>query len=338
MSRPSLPASLPASLKVTIADRFTAEATAWLKSHTEFDVAVSTDPTRLAETEALIVRSQFKLPKEVLAAMPRLKFVVTATVGFDHIDLEECRVREIKVAHCPDAHSAPATEHTWALLLACARKLKAADKTVRLQEWDREPLLGMGFYGKTHGIIGLGRIGTRVAKVARAFGMQVVAHDPYRENDYFARHEAQRVGIDELFHLSDSISIHVPLTRETRGRINKNLFEFLKPHSILVNTSRGGVVKEDDLVLHLKAGGHGAFGLDVFTQEPMRKGYELQNFAQVVMTPHIGANTREAFDAVSMEAAHNLVGLLTGGPVSGPLPPPEDWYRAVSGLAVSVGV
>lgn len=315
--------------KVTIADRFTANAAAWLKSHGNFNVVNSTDPARLAETEGLIIRSQFKLTKDAIASMPKLKAVVTATVGFDHIDIPACIERGIKVAHSPEAHSAAAAELTWALLLACARKLKAADKTVRTQNWDREPLLGWQFQGKTHGIIGLGRIGTRVAKVARAFGMTVVAHDPYRENDYFAEHEAERLGLDELFHVSDSVSLHVPLTKETNGRINRVQFDFLKPQSILVNTSRGGVIKEDDLVLHLKAGGVGAFGLDVFTQEPMRERYELLNFPQVVMTPHIGANTREAFDAVSMEAARNLVGLLTNGPVSGPLPPNEDWYRRV---------
>lgn len=324
--------------KITIADRFTAEATAWLKSHAEFDVVTSTDPARLRETEGLIVRSGFKLPKEVLDQMPALKAVVTATIGFDHIDLAECASRGIRVAHSPNAHVNPAVELTWALLLAAARKLKAADKTARLLEWDREPLLGIELHGKTHGIIGLGRIGSRVAAIARAFGMNVVAHDPYRDNEYFGRHQAMRLGLDELFHVADTVSIHVPLTKETKGRINRVEFGFLKPDSIVINTSRGGVIKEDDLVLHLKAGGHGVFGLDVFTQEPMRKGYELLNFPQVVVTPHIGANTREAFSGVSMEAARNLVGLLTDGPVSGPLPPQEDWYRAVSGLAVSVGV
>lgn len=322
----TMTAPAKSQLKITIADRFTVDATAWLKSHHELDVVTSTDPARLAETEGLIIRSQFKLTKEVLATMPKLKAVVTATVGFDHIDLAACAERGIQAAHSPEAHSASACEMTWALLLACARKLKAADKVARTQEWDREPLLGWQFSGKTHGIIGLGRIGSRVAKVARAFGMNVVAHDPYKENEDFAKNEATRQGLDELFHVSDSVSLHVPLTRETRGRINKVQFGFLKPQSILVNTSRGGVIKEDDLVLHLKAKGHGTFGLDVFTQEPMRKGYELVDFPQVVMTPHIGANTREAFDAVSMEAARNLVALLTGGSVTGPLPPPEAWY------------
>lgn len=325
-------------MKITIVDRFTAEATAWLKSHAQHDVVVTTDPERLKVTDALILRSQYKLPKEVLDTMPNLKYAVTATVGFDHIDLAECEVRGIKVAHCPDAHSAAACEHTWALLLACARKMIASDKVVRTQNWDREPLLGTEFAGKVHGIVGLGRIGSRVAKVARAFGMTIVAHDPYRDNAYFAEREATRVGLDELFHLADSISLHVPLTKETKGRINKVEFAFLKPHSIVVNTSRGGVIKEDDLVLHLKANGHGLFGMDVFTQEPLRKGYELQNFPQVTMTPHIGANTREAFSAVSMEAARNLLALMAGQSVSGPLPPPEEWYRAASGLAISHGV
>lgn len=329
-------------IQVTIADRFSANASAWLKSHAALNVEFSTSPERLAETEALIVRSQFRLPKDVLAQMPKLKVVVTATVGFDHIDLDFCRERGIKAAHSPKSHTTPAVELTWALLLACARKLKEADKTVRSSEWNREPLLGLQFEGKTHGIYGLGRIGTRVAKIARAFGMNVIAYDPYRDNEYFGQHGVMRVGYSELFNLSDSMSVHVPLTRETKGRINKYDFDYLRPGSILVNTSRGGVIKEDDLVLHLKAGGHGVFGLDVFEQEPLRKNYELLTFPQVVATPHIGANTREAFDAVSMEAAQNLVSLLElekhPTPVSGPLPPPEDWYRAVSGLAVSVGV
>jgi D-3-phosphoglycerate dehydrogenase len=273
-----------------------------------------------------------------LRELPNLRAIVTATVGFDHIDLAACAERGVAVAHSPLAHADSAAELTWALLLTCARKIKQADAMARKSEWSRDSLMGFQLAGKTHGIIGLGRIGTRVARMARGFGMNVVAHDPYRDNEWFKTHEAERVGLDELFHMATTVSIHTPLTRETNGRIHRIHFDHLKADSILINTARGGIIKEDDLILHLKNKGPGHFGLDVFSQEPLRKGYDLLNFPQVVMTPHIGATTLEALEAVSFESARNLVGLLTNGAVSGPLPPHEEWYQAVSGLAVSVGV
>jgi D-3-phosphoglycerate dehydrogenase len=146
-------------------------------------------------------------------------------------------------------------------------------------------------------------------------------------------HGAQRVGVDELFHLADTISIHTPLTRETKGRINRIHFDMLRPDSIIINTARGGILKEDDLLLHLKNKGLGTFGLDVFQNEPLKSGSEFLLYPQVVLTPHIGATTVEAFKGVSMEAAKNLVGLLRNEAVTGPLPPREEWFQAVSQLA-----
>ena len=331
-----------------VCDRFSAEGIAWLKSHgghevlhlpevqtaAQLEAALPLETVhKLSNVEGLIARSKFKVNKDFLEKVPNLKAFVTATVGFDHIDLEACATRGVGIAHCPDSHSASAAELTWALVLACAKKLRAAEATARTQDWNREPLLGWQLDGKTHGIFGLGRIGARVARIAQGFGMRVVAHDPYRNNQWFEKHSCERVGVDELFHMSDTVSLHVPMTRETKGRINRIQLDLLKPDSIVVNTSRGGVLKEEDLVIHLKNKGPGTFGLDVFNFEPLRADSELLKFPQVVLTPHIGATTHEAFKAVSMEAAKNLMGLLRNQAVSGPLPPPEEWFKAVSELA-----
>ncbi len=333
-----------------VCDRFSAEGIAWLKSHSGHEVIHLPDvqtfagleaaiaagelpSSPLTEIEGLIARSKFKLSEDFLARLPKLKAFVTATVGFDHIDLIASAKRGVAIAHCPDSHSASAAELTWALVLACAKKFRAAEAIARTQDWNREPLNGWQLDGKTHGIYGLGRIGARVAKMAQGFGMRVVAHDPYRSSQWFEQHGCERVGVDELFHVADTVSLHVPLTRETKGRIHRIHFDLLKPDSIIVNTSRGGVLKEEDLLLHLKNKGPGSFGLDVFNHEPLKVDSELFKYPQVVLTPHIGATTHEAFKAVSMEAAKNLMGLLRNQAVSGPLPPPEEWFKAVSELA-----
>lgn len=317
---------------ITIADRFTVEAKAWLQGKSQFEVSTDTSPEALATTEGLIIRSGFALNQERLAAMPKLRAVVTATAGFDHIDMDACTARGIKLAHCPDSHSAAAAELTWALVLACARNLKKADAMARSGDWRRGDLVGIELQGLTYGIMGLGRIGSRVAKVAQAFGMTVVAFDPYKEPSWFAERGVERVGLDELFQLGNVISLHVPKTPETIHRIHRIHLSRLGPQSILVNTSRGGVIKESDLLEHLRAGCPGHFGLDVFANEPLSKASGLLDFPNLVLTPHIGANTETAFKAVSFEAARNLVALLSDKAATGPLPPNEEWFQTVSRL------
>lgn len=318
---------------VTIADRFSSDAQAWLKSHAFLDVSDRAVPERLAETEGLIVRSQTKITRQSLATMPRLKAIATATAGFDHIDIAACAERGIRLAYSPLAHTQPAAELTWALVLACARRLKAADLQVREGEWDRDALTGLQLSGQTYGVVGLGRIGRTVAALAKAFGMRVVAYDPHRERSYFAECGTEQVGLDELFHFASVISLHVPLTRETRGLIHRERLRRLSADSIVVNTSRGGVINEGELLEHLRGRGPGMFALDVYATEPLPVGSGLLEFPQILLTPHIGAQTQAAFTAVSFEAARNLVALMAGETVQTPLPPKEEWYHATSHLA-----
>lgn len=337
---------------ILVLDRFAGESLAWLQTHSEYETLALPD-IRTAKSLAdflitasinshwvvgLITRSKFQLNQTSLEMLPHLEAFVTATVGFDHIDFIACKKRNIKLAYCPHAHSASAAELTWALLLACAKKLPKANRATQTGIWNRSEFMGVELAEKTHGIFGLGRIGSRVAQIAQAFGMQTIAYDPYRDDSWFQKHNTTRVGVDELFHLADSISIHAPLTFETKGRVHRIHLATLKEHSILINTARGGILNEEDLILHLKKNGPGFFGLDVLQEEPLRTDSDLLKYPdQVILTPHIGANTFEAFQAVSYEAARNLIALLRNKAISTPLPPLDEWFLSISGPSELAG-
>ena len=312
--------------RVAILDRFHHEALQSLKSNGEFEVV---EAASASDADALIIRTKTKVDAAFLKLHPKVRAIVTATVGFDHIDLEACAKAQVKVAHCPDSHTQATAELTWALVLACARRTLESDRAVRAGLWDRDQLVGTELGGHTYGIAGLGRIGSRVAKIAQAFGMNVVAFDPYRDDDYFAARDVSRVGLDELFHLSQVISLHVPNTRETRGMVHRYRLDLLKHGHILVNTSRGGVIVESDLIDYFRAGGLARIGLDVFESEPLSRESGLLTHPHILLSPHLGANTAKAFRAVSFEAAANLSRLLKNEAPTGPLPPPEDGYQAI---------
>lgn len=316
------------AISIAITDRFHAEALASLKTNPALNV-VGFDESTLPELQGLIVRSQTRIDSAFLAKAPKLKALVTATVGFDHLDIKACTARGVRIAHCPDSHTAATAEHTFALVLACAREIPENNAAVRTGEWRRNRHNGIELSGKTYGVIGLGRIGSRVARIAQGFGMKVVAFDPHRDDSYFTERGATRVGLDELFHLANVISAHVPKTPDTRHMIHGYRLGLLHNDSILVNTSRGGVVKEDDLIAHLRQKKHGRFGLDVFESEPLARDSSLLDWPQLIVSPHVGAQTVEAFRAVSYEAGHNLLSLLGNLTPTGPLPPPEEWYSAI---------
>jgi D-3-phosphoglycerate dehydrogenase len=263
--------------------------------------------------------------------------VVTATSGFDHIDLKATAERGVTVMHTPDANAASACELTWALILACARKLPSGAKALKAGDWTREPLVGTQVSGKTLGIVGLGRIGTRVARVGQALGCRIIAFDPYLDESDFTRHCAERVGFDELLRIADIVSFHVPATTETKFMLRREGLEAMNRHAILVNASRGSVVSERDLTEALRERWIGALGLDVFEREPLPRDSKLLNFQNVVMTPHLGAATHEAFAAASREAALKLIAYQQRGEISDALPPRADWFTASFGLGSGPG-
>lgn len=320
-------------MKVLVTDRFSSEALAKLKSRSKLEVAQSASflpsADELKDTSALIIRSRTKINAEILAQAPMLKVIVTSTSGFDHIDFAATQKHSVTVMHTPEANAQSAAELTWLLALACARKFTQANAQLKKGEWNRELLAGNTLSGKTYGIVGLGRIGSRVAKFAAAFGMDVIAFDPYVEPEAFARAHAARTSVEELFRTADFVSLHVPATPETKKMINFRALEGASSDLILVNTSRGDVINEPELIKALEQKLIKAVGLDVFASEPLAPSSPLLKMPQVVLSPHVGATTVEAFAASSSEAATKIIDFFENGRTSDVLPPKTSWFSSM---------
>jgi D-3-phosphoglycerate dehydrogenase / 2-oxoglutarate reductase len=316
--------------RVMITDRFEIDSFAHLKSDPRLDVVQSKShqPTadELSQVDGLIIRSRTRVDEAFLAQAPRLKVIVTSTSGFDHLDLTATHSRGVRVMYTPEANAASACELTWSLVLACARKLVDAHRAVKNGEWRRDALLGVQLSGKTYGVIGLGRIGTRVAKVAQAFGMKTMAFDPYKDDEVFEALGIQRISLEEMMKLADFVSVHVPASDETHYMLTRNLLDSANRNLILVNTSRGSVVSEQDLVEALTLEWIAACGLDVFEKEPLQRHSGLMALKNVVLSPHIGATTHEAFAQASREAAGKILEFVASGTVTDPLPPKDPWW------------
>lgn len=302
---------MSAPFQVLITDRFSLDALAFLRTKNELEIKTSRSPDPLAEemasANALIIRSRTKITEDLLSQAPHLELIITATSGFDHIDLDATRSKEIPVLYTPDANAASAAELTWALVLACARKIPAAHQAIKAGNWNRNLLMGTELSQKTYGIIGLGRIGKRVARIAKAFNMKVIAFDPYINPIDFEKEGVECVGFEEVLKLSDVLSLHVPSTNETYKMINSSCLEFINRGIIFVNTSRGSVVDEEALAHALESGWISQCGLDVFEKEPLPRNSHLLQQPQVVFSPHLGATTNEAFAAASQEAANKVL-------------------------------
>jgi len=265
----------------------------------------------LGDYDALVVRSATQVTAELLAAGRCLKVVGRAGIGVDNVDVDAATDRGVLVVNAPTANLLSATEHTFALLLALARNVAAADAALKSGAWDRKPFLGVELQGKTMGVIGFGRIGQRVAARARAFDMRVVAYDPFLDAQAARRLEVELLPLEELLPRADVVTLHTPLTSETRNLLNAARLALLPPGALLVNCSRGGVVDEAALLAALEAGRLGGAGLDVFAEEPPRD-FALIRHPRVVATPHLGAQTREAQERISTETAEMVLAALAG--------------------------
>lgn len=318
--------------RVLITDRFSQEAFLTLASQAYLDVQKTPSPNLkdvdLKDVHGLIIRSRTPIDEALLNRAKKLQVIITATSGFDHIDLKACEKWGITVMFTPEANVESAVQLTWALVLACANKILPAHKQMKAGEWQRDLVVGTELSKKTYGVVGLGRIGQRVADIAAAFGMRVIAYDPYIEDGIFREAGATRVAYEEILKSADVLSFHVPRTSETEYMLNRSHFEYIHRGLILINTSRGSVIKELDLIEALDNGWLGAVGLDVYEKEPLQRSSKLASFPNVVLTPHIGANTSEAFAKASEQAALKLIRFFVDSSASDILPPKADWYGA----------
>jgi D-3-phosphoglycerate dehydrogenase len=273
----------------------------------------------LQYADALIVRSATQVTEEVVKASPvvqgkpRLRVVGRAGVGVDNIDTEACKALGIAVVNAPLAATNAVAELAFAMMLALTRHVARADGSMRKGEWEKKAFLGGELRGKTLGLVGIGRIGARAAELSRAFGMQVLAYDPYVPHDKArAMGVEKRETLEEVLAGSDFVSIHVALTPETRHLIGDRTLQHMRRSACLVNLSRGPVIDTAALVRALKAGQLAGAGLDVFEEEPLPPDHELRTLPNVVLTPHVGASTREAQDAAGQMVADQVVKVLKG--------------------------
>jgi len=247
----------------------------------------------------------------VIASAPRLRVIARTGVGYDDVDVAAATARGIAVTITPGANHVGVAEHTFALLLAIAKDVLVQDRLIRSGAW-RRSVLPRPLRGSTIGLVGLGRIGQAVATLAIAFGMKVVAFDPAGDPDLDARLGITRLGLDDLLTTSDVVSLHLPLIEATRGLFDRACFARMRPGSILINTSRGGLIVEDDLVDALRSGHLAGAGLDVFAAEPPRADHPLWSLPNVALTPHLaGVDTLSMSDMAEM-AARCVVDLHQG--------------------------
>jgi D-3-phosphoglycerate dehydrogenase len=262
--------------------------------------------------DALIVRSVTKVDEELVSKGTRLKVVGRAGNGIDNIDVDVCTRYGIIVANTPDSNTISAAEQTISLLLSSARNTAWANETLKAGIWDRKPFRGTELYGKTVGIVGLGRIGSMVATRLKSFNMRVIAYDPYIADERFERFGVEKCQtLEELVQQADIITVHTPRNEETMHMIDERLLNMAKDGVRVVNCARGGIIKEAALVEALKSGKVASAGLDVFEVEPATEN-PLFEFKQVVCSPHLGADTFEAQKRVGENIAEQVIKALKG--------------------------
>ena len=265
----------------------------------------------VGDYDAMVVRSGTQVTADLLRAGKNLRVVGRAGIGVDNVDVETATELGILVVNAPTANQLSATEHTFALMLALARNVALADADIKSGQWNRKKFVGAELQGKKLGVIGFGRIGRQVARRARAFDMSILAYDPFLDADMVRRENAEARTLDALLEEADVLTLHVPLTDDTRNLLNAERVAKIKPGALLVNCARGGVVDEDALLKALDEGRVAGAGLDVFAVEPP-EDYTLARHPRVVATPHLGAQTREAQVRISTDTAKMVVRALEG--------------------------
>ncbi len=304
------------TFKVLITDDVSEQGLAYLEADPDvtYDIVKGLTPDTLAERipgyHGLIVRSSVKVTEKVLAAADALRVVGRAGVGVDNIDVPAASMRGIIVTNTPGANTIATAEHTLAMLLALCRQVPQAYSRLKKGEWDRKSFMGVQLYRKTIGIVGMGRIGARVAKYCQGFDMKVITFDPYLSDETARDLKVTPVTLDELFAQSDFIALHATLTDGTRGLINADSIAKMKDGVRLINTARGPLVDEQALVDGLKSGKIAAAALDVFTVEPLSPDSPLLGLDNVIVTPHLAASTTEAQADVGTQIVQQLLDAL----------------------------
>lgn len=328
-------------MKVLVADPISDEGIDILCDHAQVDIKVGLAPEELIATigdyEALVVRSQTKVTAKVIEAGKKLQVIARAGVGIDNIDVDEATRRGIAVVYSPTGNTISAAEHTIALMLALARHIPQANTVLKSGVWRRSDFMGTEVRNKTLGIIGLGNVGSEVARRARGLEMKLIAYDPFISVDHARNLQVKLAPLEQLLKEADFITLHVKLTSSTKGLIGAKELALVKPTARIINTARGGLIDEEALVTVIKEGKVAGAAIDVFANEPVTKSilFETDN---IIVTPHLGASTTEAQATAAKDVAEQVIDIFNGQPARYAVNAPFITAETMSALAPFIKV
>lgn len=316
-------------MKILVSDKIAAEGVEILKGGGEFEVdnKPGISPDELADIignyDALAIRSATKVTADIIAKAKNLKVIGRAGVGVDNVDVEAATQRGIIVMNTPGGNTISTAEHSFSMLMALARNVPQASADLHKGLWEKKKYTGVELFGKTLGIIGLGRIGGEVAKRALAFNMKVIAYEPFKSPEILNKMGIEAATPEEIFKNADFITVHSPLNNETRHIINEEAFAVMKKGVRIINCARGGIVDEAALVKAIESGKVAGAALDVFEKEPLPTDSPLINYANIILTPHLGAATTEAQENVALQVAEQIVDYLKNGTIKNAINAPS---------------
>ena len=303
-------------MKVLVSDSLSEEGITKLQEHFTVDVSTGLSEDELVEKikdyDALLIRSGTQVTKKVIAAADKLKIIGRAGVGVDNIDIDAATQKGIIVVNAPEGNMLSAAEHTIGMMMGLARNIPQANASLKSRKWERKNFMGVEVNGKTLGVIGLGRIGAAVAKRAQGLDMNILAYDPFITEERALELGVKLASVREIAEKSDFITVHTPLTKDTRNIIDADEFAVMKDGVRLINCARGGIINEEALADALESGKVAGAALDVFVSEPPFDS-RLLEFDNVIVTPHLGASTEEAQVNVAVAVADEIVAVLQGG-------------------------
>ncbi|MEN6626177.1 MAG: phosphoglycerate dehydrogenase [Candidatus Sumerlaeia bacterium] len=304
--------------RILISDKMSPEGLSYFTGHEGFEIVYDPEISmealagRIGEFDALVIRSRTHVSRAMLASSGKLKVIGRAGAGVDNVDVEAATEKGIIVMNTPGGNTLSTAEHAISMLLALARRIPQADHSMHAGKWDKKSIVGMEMFGKTLGVVGLGRIGRVVAEHMQAFGMDVLVHDPLLTAEAAEKMHVRSVAIEEMCRAADAITIHAPLNDDTRGIIGRDELAMMKPGVLVVNCARGGIVDEQALYEALRDRRIGGAALDVFEIEPLPAENPLRGLDNVILTPHLAASTAEAQEKVARDIAAQIREALSG--------------------------
>jgi len=336
-------------MKILVADPISQVGVARLRASEEFEIveAYGSSPEKILELAvdavAIVVRSETAVNAEVIEVAKNLRVIGRAGVGVDNIDVEAATEAGVIVMNTPSGNTIATAELTFTHMLCGARPIAQAAVSMRDGRWDRKQLLGSELRGKTLAILGLGRIGAEVAKRAKAFDMEVIAYDPYLTEARARELDIEKIDLEDAYARADYVTVHMPLTDQTKGIVNADALAKMKDGVRLFNCARGGIINEEDLREALESGKVAAAGLDVYEKEPLPEDHPLRKTKNLNLTPHLGASTKEAQENVGLEIAEAILDVLESGRIRNAInassvdPKDLDALRPYLELAIRLG-